>query len=130
MKIYPATFILTVLILFTGIAFADSKREEKPRFKGVELYSWKTNENQWVFTLLNGTNRIKSARVIKESKNQLKDTASLKQALRNLAKNEQIYWIHKPEGFGLPPEALKKEILTAAKQAEVKLFISGQKTAN
>src|SRR5262249_28652574 len=45
------TAALTMTILH-GVCWADDKRrEEKPRFKGVELYSWKDKEGNWVCVL-------------------------------------------------------------------------------
>ncbi len=121
-------FILafTALLSFAGVSLADAKREEKPRFKGVELYSWKNEENKWLYVMLDGTNRLKSTDEIKKAKNQLKGAGSLKQAFNKLAKGEQVFWIHMVKGFEFPPKAMQKEIATAAKEAEIKLSIAGQ----
>ena len=125
-KRITALFLASALLLsLTGSAFADDKREEKPRFKGVELYSWKGDENKWVFVMLDGTNRLKSTDEVKKSKNQIKGVASLKTAFGKLAKNEQVFWNHMVEGFEFPPKAIKEEIATAAKTAEIKISIGG-----
>jgi hypothetical protein len=58
----------------------DVKREEKPRFKGVELYSWKDKAGDWRFALLDGTNRLKTEDKVKAVKDQLKSVAELKKA--------------------------------------------------
>ncbi len=117
---------ITVLLTFAEVSLADAKREEKPRFKGVELYSWKSQGNNWVFVMLDGTNRLKSTDEIKKAKNQLKGVGALKQAFSKLAKDEQVVWIHMVKGFEFPPKTIQKEIATAAKEAEIKLAIANQ----
>ena len=39
------SFILAaaVLVSFAGVSLAEANREKEPRFKGVELYSWKSD---------------------------------------------------------------------------------------
>ena len=119
-------FLAAALLLsFAGISLADAKREEKPSFKGVELYSWKSHGSEWVFVMLDGTNRLKSTDEIKKAKNQIKDVDSLKKAFEKLAKNEQVFWSHMVDGFEFPPKAIKEEIATAGKEAEIKLSIAG-----
>jgi hypothetical protein len=111
---------LTVSVLH-GVCWAADKREEKPRFKGVELYSWKDKEGNWVFALLNGTNRLKTAEEVKGADNQFKGTVGLKRALAGLAVGEQVSWAHPIKGFEFPPEATRKEIEKAAKEAQIEL---------
>lgn len=121
-----ATSILASLVALTmgGVSFADAKREEKPRFKGVELYSWKGEKDTWVFVMLDGTNLIKPTDEVKKAENQLSGVGPLKDAFRKLAKGEQVSWVHRIKGFEFPPEEVQKEIATAAKEAEVILSIS------
>ncbi|HEV3438027.1 MAG TPA: hypothetical protein VG122_11750, partial [Gemmata sp.] len=101
------------------------KREEKPRFKGVELYSWKDKADDWVFVLLNGTNTLKKEEQVKEAKGQIKGADELKKALALLAVGEQIAWTHRVKGFEFPSEATRKEIKKAAKEAKIVLRIAG-----
>ncbi|WP_020475596.1 hypothetical protein [Zavarzinella formosa] len=101
---------------------ADEKREEKPRFKGVELYSWKDKAGDWMFVLLDGTNRLKTEKEIKESPATLKGADELKKALARLAKGEQVSWSARDiKGLEFPPKEMRKAIQAAAKDAEIQL---------
>lgn len=103
---------------------ADEKREAKPRFKGVELYSWKNNEGEWVFALLSGTNRQKNEKEVKDEKNLIKGTKELKKALALLAEGENVIWSsHRLNGFEFPPEKVRKEIEKTAKESKIDLAI-------
>jgi hypothetical protein len=92
-----------------GIRLADDKREEEPRFKGVELYSWKDQENHWAFAMLDGTDRNKTEAEVKAAKNPIKGAEDLKEALARLAVGEHVFWTHRIEGFEFPPEAMQKQ---------------------
>lgn len=111
--------------VFQGVARADDKREEKPRFKGVELYSWKDKEDNWMYVLADGTNRQKTEKEVKEDKKPIKGTAELKKALALLAQKEQVSWSnHRLSGFEFPPESTRKEVEKAAKEAKIDLTIN------
>jgi hypothetical protein len=123
---YLVTTVLTLIVL-QSVCRADDEREEKPRFKGVELYSWKDKKDCWVFVLLNGTNRLKTEEEVKGAKNQIKGAADLKKALARLAVGERVSWTHLIEGFEFPPEATRKEIEKAAEEARIDLQTSARK---
>jgi hypothetical protein len=125
----PGTVITAVLTMtaFASVCWADDHREAKPRFKGVELYSWKDKSGDWVFVLLSGTNNEKQTEKVKAAKNQLKGTEEMKKALARLAVGEQVSWTHRIEGFEFPPEGMRKEIKKAAAAAKVKLRISDER---
>src|SRR5580704_1411598 len=125
-KLCVVTAALTICVL-CGLVPADDEREEKPRFKGVELYSWKDASGDWAFVLLNGTNRLKAEKEVKEAKNRVTGVQELKKALARLAVAEHVSWVHTINGFEYPPEATRREVETAAKAASVELWISGQK---
>jgi hypothetical protein len=112
--------VLTLAVLHR-VGCADEKREEKPRFKGVELYSWKDNGRDWRFVLLNGTNRLKTEEEVKGAKYTIKSVEELKKALARLAVGEQVSWTHPITGFEFPPEATRKAIAKAAKEANIDL---------
>jgi hypothetical protein len=118
------TLALTVL---RGICWAEDNREDKPRFKGVELYSWKDRADNWVFVLLSGTNRLKTEEEVKGSKNLLKCADDLKKELGRLAVGEQVVWAHRINGFAFPPEATLKEIEKAAREAKITLQIVAER---
>ena len=115
-----ATIILTAAVL-CGVSQADDKREERPRFKGVELYSWKGIGGNWEFVLLNGTNELKTEAVVKSAKTKVKGTDELKKALARLAVGEQVIWTHPIKGFEFPPQATREVIEKAAKEAKIDL---------
>ena len=104
---------------------ADDSREEKPRFKGVELYSWKNIGGDWVFVLLNGTNDLKTEERVKSAKTKVKGADELKKALAHLAVGERIIWTHPIRGFEYPARAVQEGIEKAAKEAHVKAANGG-----
>ncbi len=116
-----AVFAMTVL---QGVVQAEDKREKEPRFKGVELYSWKDKENNWMYVLAEGSNAQKTEKEIREEYKAIKGTAELKKALALVAEKEQVFWSnHRLSGFEFPPEGTRKEIEKAAKEAKIELTI-------
>ena len=120
-----ATTALTAVVL-CGACRADDKREEKPRFKGVELYSWQDKSGAWKFVLLDGTNRLKTEEEVKSAKTQVNGAKDLKKALARLAVGEQVFWTHPIKGFQFPPQTTREKIEKAAKEAKIDLKTSGQ----
>src|SRR5262249_10832134 len=100
---------------------AAEKREEKPRFKGVELYSWKDKGGDWMFVLVNGTNELKTKEEVRGARDKVKGAEDLKKALARLAVGEQVSGTDPIVGFELPPEATRKAIEMAAKEAKIEL---------
>jgi hypothetical protein len=122
MKQLLSLTIAAVTVTFLhGSCSADDKREEKRRFKGVELYSWKDREGGWVFVLINGTNRLKTDKEVKGATDLIRGTEALQKAFTGLAVGETVSWSHRTKGFVFPPEATRKEIATAATKAKIKL---------
>ena len=119
------TAAVTMTIL-DGFCCADDKREEKHRFKGVELYSWKDKEGVWVFRLLNGTNRLKTEKEVKGTKDLIRGTEALQKAFARLAVAERVSWAHRIKGFEFPPEATREEVKNAAKKSKIELRTSAQ----
>lgn len=117
---------LTALILAGSarLCQAADKREERPRFKGVELYSWKDKGGDWLFVLLDGTNRIKSENEVKGSKSRINGVEGLKKALSRLAVGERVFWTQPAQGFQLPPPEVRKGIDKAARKAKIDLHIA------
>lgn len=111
-----------VLMFAVPVAYGDEpQREPKPRFKGVELYSWKDNKNGWQFALLDGTNRLKTEKEVKTAPTIYSGIDKLSEAFHRLAVGEMVFWSHPIEGFVFPPEADLKAIDAAAKAAKIKL---------
>jgi hypothetical protein len=120
-----ATTVLALAVLW-GVCRADEQREEKPRFKGVELYSWKNKGGDWQFVLLNGTNRLKTEAEVKSAKTKVKGAEELKQALARLVVGEQVFWTHPISGFEYPAPGMRQEIAKAAKEAQIDLKTPSQ----
>jgi hypothetical protein len=107
-----------------ALAGAEDKREEKPRMKGVELYSWKDKDDNWLYVLVSGTNRIKTEKEIKESSEKRKGDAELLKALALLAVGEDVTWSHQfVSGFEFPSEKTREQIKKSAKEAKINLLI-------
>ena len=118
--------LITAILAMTGPVrdlLGGPQREAKPRFKGVEFYSWKDGGGDWIFALLDGTNESKVPEEVKATKTPIKGVEELKKALARLAVGEYVYWTHMIEGFEFPPEAMQKEIEEAAKRAKIELRI-------
>ena len=94
---------------------AGKTRHAKPFFKGVELYSWRAGD-EWRFSLLIGTNRVKFEREIKSPAATLANLADLKKKLAQLAPGEQVSW----SGPGMLPQAVRIEIETACRSFTLK----------
>lgn len=108
-KVLP---IYVVLALFALVSCrSNESTSQTPRgvetplprsMKGYELYSWQV-ENEWYFTLITGTNRLKSHEEITSDEDVVSDDGwvkitvrgvdSLKAALRRLPKGEKAFWI-------------------------------------
>lgn len=108
-KVLP---IYIVLALFALVSCrSNESTSQTPRgvetplprsMKGYELYSWQV-ENEWYFTLITGTNRLKSHEEITSDEDVVSDDGwvkitvrgvdSLKAALRRLPKGEKAFWI-------------------------------------
>jgi hypothetical protein len=120
------TIAAVAITVLHGSCRADDKREEKRRFKGVELYSWQDNEGGWVFVLASGTNRLKTENEIKGAKDLIRGNEALQKAFAGLAVGEHVSWSHLIKGFEFPSEVTRKEIETAAKKAKIELRTAAQ----
>ena len=116
-----------IVAVLSSACWADDKKEAKPRFKGVELYSWKDKGGNWVFALPDGTNREKSEKEVKGAKDLIRGAPDLKKAFSGLAEGEQVSWSHRIAGFEFPPKAMSDEIEAAAKKAKIHVRITKDK---
>ncbi|MEP6787900.1 MAG: hypothetical protein ABJB40_05680 [Acidobacteriota bacterium] len=84
--------------------------------KGYELYSWKFR-GKWYFSLLVGTNRIKSRKEVTSLRVCVKGMKALKLRLNRLARGEEVSW---SEGLipriVLPSDNIIKEVETYCNQ--------------
>jgi hypothetical protein len=117
------TVLICVAVLFAlpTTRAADPPREPKPRFKGVELYSWKDDKGAWQFALLDGTNEEKEVQKVKVGPHVLAGKEKLVAAMKLLAEGENVSWSHNINGFEYPPKDDLKKIDAAAKDAKVTL---------
>lgn len=60
--------------------------------KGWELYSW-PNGNDWNYSILTGTNRLKTVEEVKQNNVIVTGVNSLKMLLDKFPENEAIYWM-------------------------------------
>lgn len=122
MHLFSSLLACAALLVAVPAARADEpKREPKPRFKGVEMYSWKDAKGVWQFALLDGTNRDKTEAEVKAAKTVYAGTDKLAAALKLLAEGETVFWSHRPKGFEYPPKDDLKKIDAAARAAKVEL---------
>ncbi len=107
--------------------------EKLPRsFKGYELYSWE-KEGQWHFTLITGTNRVKTMEEITSEEDFISETGwvkiqvvgadAIKDVLSRLPEGESVFWcdeLHIGQStetdLQLPPEGIADAIEEYAKQ--------------
>lgn len=107
--------------------------------KGYELYSWYAEEaDAWYYTLVTGTNRVKSYEEISSSESvvteedwvkiTVRGTDSLRSLLNLLPKGEEVYWLGsgRLEGDGvdvvLPQEEHVREIERHCERRGLQLF--------
>jgi hypothetical protein len=100
--------------------------------KGYELYSW-NRDGDWYYSILSGTNRLKSYEEITSSSVALKGTKALKAGLKNLPRGGTLFWVsdenasissaHKREEFrfGLPSGKRVKRIKKICDELGIKL---------
>jgi len=115
--------------------------EKLPRsFKGYELYSWE-EEGQWHFTLITGTNRIKTIEEITFKGDFISETGwvkmqvvgadAIKDVLSRLPEGESVFWcdeLHIGQStetdLQLPPEQIANAIEEYAKQCGLDFVVT------
>jgi hypothetical protein len=113
-------FVLGLFLFFLGVIHAQDNLEVA--MKGLELYSWQdVTTNEWHFTLLPGTNRLKTSEEILGSDSYA--LQELKDRLRQLAAGEQIFWSGEPDTFTLPPKEIVLDVLEFAKTLDIDIHL-------
>jgi hypothetical protein len=115
--------------------------EKLPRsFKGYELYSWQ-EEGQWHFTLITGTNRIKTIEEIISKEDFISETGwvkiqvvgadAIKDVLSRLPEGESVFWcdeLHIGQStetdLQLPPEQIVDAIEEYAEQCGLDFVVT------
>ena len=82
----------------------------KRSMKGWELYGWRASDGTWRYSLLAGTNRLKTYEEVTGADASLKGVEALEKALDGLAEGQAVIWFHGrvkvPEGkatLAFPP---------------------------
>lgn len=94
-------------------------RATKTQFKGVELYSWQSEGQPWTFSILPGTNRIKTPMQISDPRVIVIGIANLKARLARMAKGEQIFWHNR--GRKPVPQKIVKDLTSFCDDLDIKL---------
>lgn len=122
------TILLIFLSVVASLVVVPLQAQERSRekaFKGMELYSWKDSNGDWVFALLPGTNRIKPETEIKKQEKQIPNTNELEIRFSQLAEGEQVFWVNPDrKGFSYPNQSTIDKIIASAKKAKVELHVS------
>ena len=107
--------IVPWLFLALAVLFSCSTGEQAgtgPRrsLKGFEIYSWQ-EKGEWCFSLLIGTNRMKTFEEVTAEKTTLHGFEALKEQLGGLAKGEFVTWSPAAfPGLAMPAEDRVGEI--------------------
>jgi hypothetical protein len=114
--------------------------DELPRsFKGYELYSWE-EDSQWHFTLITGTNRLKTIEEVTSEGDSISETGwvkiqvvgadAIKYVLSRLPQGESVFWcdeVHVEQStetdLQLPPEQIAGAIEEHAEQCSLDFVI-------
>jgi hypothetical protein len=120
---YSLVFSLLLWASACGAPALAPVRAEQTRFKGVELYSWQAASGHWMFSLMDGTNRMKAVDEIKRTECSLHGLGALASEFSKLAVGEQVFWIHPTSGFEIPAPDMRDAILRSAKAARVSLSL-------
>ena len=111
-------------------------------FKGYELYSW-SEDNQWHFTLITGTNRLKTIEEITSEGDSISETGwvriqvmgadAIKDVLSRLPEGESLFWcdeLHVGQStetdLQLPPEQIADAIEEYAEQCGLDFVVAVQ----
>jgi hypothetical protein len=143
-KLQLLIFISLIVISFTFTKCSDENNHATnstkldtlsfpPSMKGWELYSW-PNGNVWNYSILIGTNRLKTYDEVVTNKIAVIGKDSLKMLLDKFPVKENIFWIS--EGWlskcwsvdygnlSLPDSNTRNEIINYCKQKELVLVVN------
>ena len=126
--------LLTYLLIGGAVALtgcATGHDENVLSMKGYELYSWSAGQD-WNFALMIGTNRLKTLEEIKSPEETLHGVEAIKTALRELAANEQVFWVGQgwlqqsqmaSGSIAIPPAPIRDEITGLCSQLGIRLTV-------
>jgi hypothetical protein len=140
----PITPIIIGIVLVLGVLIPNigaTSIEKLPHsFKGYELYSW-ADGSQWHFTLITGTNRLKTIKEITSEGDSISETGwvkiqvvgadAIKDVLSRLLEGESVFWcdeLHIGQStetdLQLPPEQIADAIEEYAKQCGLDFVVT------
>ena len=142
----PITPIIIGIVLVLGVLIPNidaTSIEKLPHsLKGYELYSW-SDGSQWHFTLITGTNRLKTIEEITSKGDSISETGwvkiqvvgadAIKDVLSRLPEGESVFWcdeLHIGQStetdLQLPPEQIADAIEEYAKQRGLDFVVAVQ----
>ena len=142
----PITPIIIGIVLVLGVLIPNidaTSIEKLPHsLKGYELYSW-SDGSQWHFTLITGTNRLKTIEEITSKGDSISETGwvkiqvvgadAIKDVLSRLPEGESVFWcdeLHIGQStetdLQLPPEQIADAIEEYAKQCGLDFVVTVQ----
>ncbi|MBN2044639.1 MAG: hypothetical protein JW757_06445 [Anaerolineales bacterium] len=116
---------IVILLCLVACQTQSPERAAELTFKGMELYSWQAESGEWQFSLLPGTNRIKTfAEVAADPL----DQHELEADLSKLAVGETVFWVNRVEGdvsgqMVFPPQVVIEAIVRHANGVDVTVEI-------
>ncbi len=115
-------FLLVLLLSGCGSAQRTEFPSSPEPMKGYELYSWQEGD-QWVFSLLAGTNRLKTLEEIKSTDTRLPDVEALITRLKKVPAGQYITWSSR-ETLAFPPEEILRQVEQASQEQGLILNIA------
>jgi hypothetical protein len=101
--------VIPLVLLIASCGAAPSNATPLPEsMKGYELYSWQEG-NQWRFSLLVGTNRLKTLDEIKAADTLLPDVDTLIAKLKKVPAGQYVTWTSR-ETLAFPPDTILHQV--------------------
>lgn len=124
-KTLAVLFLCSILTLLAACQPQNTDREMRLAFKGIELYSWQTDVGEWRYSLLPGTNRIKTVGEVTAAP---LDQAALEAALLELPPGETVFWSTRADQddaglLAIPPQDLVDAVTRTAAEAGVRIEV-------
>ena len=114
-----------LLIFVTISGAATTASAGRTSTKGWELYSWQ-EDGRWAFSLLEGTNRLKTVGEIRSPKTMLDDIDALGLVLESLAAGQWVTWWDPSWAEGalaFPPANLVERVRTTCEERGLQLML-------
>jgi stage III sporulation protein SpoIIIAA len=111
---------LLLFILLGGCIGFDDSEKHPVSMKGYELYSWQI-ENEWYFSLIEGTNRLKTYEEVTSEEVTIKGIIALNKEIARLPKGDTVFFNRNLEhpDLQLPPESIIQDIKTYCNELEI-----------